>query len=196
MNRQDKIGHLFLFFTGMILLCQCSPRAGKSLLTFFFDGVPETDTLTAISDQVKPLSDSTLTEGETIAMKETNHGLHFPYAERECAVCHDEQSPGSMTEPQPGLCYNCHEDLSATYPYLHGPVAGGYCTTCHDPHSSGNEKLLRVKGDELCFYCHTKEGAVWNEMHKDFDGMGCSGCHNSHGGEDKNILLSFESLTH
>ncbi len=109
-----------------------------------------------------------------------NQGLwiHYPYAERECAACHDEQSLGSMTEPQPGLCYICHEDLTANYTYLHGPVAGGYCTSCHDPHSSKNEKLLRYQGDELCFHCHKKESVYRNEMHEGLDGMACTDCHN------------------
>ncbi len=172
----------------MVLLCQCSPKASKSLLTFFFDGVPVADTMAPASDQVQVNPDSTLQEGEAIALNEPTMWIHDPYGERECAACHDEQSLGSMTEPQPGLCYNCHEDLSSRYVYLHGPVAGGYCTSCHDPHSSGNQKLLRFKGDEQCFHCHKKESVYKNEMHEGLDGMGCADCHNAHGGEDKYIF--------
>lgn len=114
--------------------------------------------------------------------------IHYPYAEKECVACHDEQSLGRMTEPEPGLCYICHEDLSGIYAYLHGPVAGGYCSSCHNPHSSEHESLLRFSGDQLCFHCHTEEDVYRNEMHSDLDGMACTDCHNAHGGEDKYIF--------
>lgn len=188
MKLRGKIWCGFLLLMAAILLCQCSPKASKSLLTFFFDGVPETDTLALapIGGQLNP--DSTLQEGEVLALGEPAMLVHYPYAERECAACHDEQSLGTMTEAQPELCYMCHEDLSANYAYLHGPVAGGYCTSCHDPHSSKNEKLLRYTGDELCFHCHKKESVFRNEMHEGLDGMACADCHNAHGGEDKYIF--------
>ena len=188
MIQQNKIGFGFLLFMAAILLCQCSPKAGKSLVTFFFDGVPEADTLSSTTKQGQQNLDSTLQEVEALALAEPAWLVHYPYAERECAACHNEQSLGTMTETQPELCYMCHEDLSASYAYLHGPVAGGYCTSCHDPHSSKNEKLLRFQGDELCFYCHSKESVYKNEMHEDLDGMACADCHNSHGGEDKYIF--------
>lgn len=183
-----KIWYGFLFIIALILLCQCSPYAGKSLLTFFFDGVPEADTLAGISDQGKVSPDSTTLLGVPIALNEPTMWIHYPYAERECAACHDEQSLGNMTEEQPGLCFICHEDFSANYTHLHGPVAGGFCTSCHDPHSSKNEKLLRFTGDDLCFHCHKKESVYRNEMHEGLDGMGCADCHNPHGGEDRYIF--------
>lgn len=188
MNRKGKIWCGFLLLMAAILLCQCSPKTGKSLLTFFFDGVPEADTLNPVSMQEQVDPDSTLLDGEALALGKSSMLFHYPYAEKECAACHDEQSLGKMTQAQPGLCYMCHEDLSANYAYLHGPLAGGYCTACHDPHSSKNEKLLRFQGDELCFYCHKKESVYRNEMHEGLDEMACTDCHNAHGGEDKYIF--------
>ena len=188
MKQASKIWCGLLLITGAFLLCQCSPKAGKSLLTFFFDGVPESDTLAADLSQGQARPDPTLQEGEVLALDVPELWLHYPYAERECAACHDEQSLGDMTETQPGLCYMCHEDFSARFTYLHGPVAGGYCTSCHDPHSAKNEKLLRYQGDELCFHCHKKESVFRNEMHEGLDGMACADCHNSHGGEDKYLF--------
>ncbi|MEA3462326.1 MAG: cytochrome c3 family protein [Bacteroidota bacterium] len=132
--------------------------------------------------------DSTLVSEDEIALLDTEGSLHYPFGEGECASCHNEHSLGSMIEPQPALCYICHEDLAEQYNYLHGPVAGGYCSACHDPHRSTNEKLLRYSGEELCFYCHKAESVRNNEMHQDLEGMLCTDCHNPHGGEDKYIF--------
>jgi len=188
MKRQRKIGFGCIFYAGMILLCQCSPYAGGRLLTFFFDGVPEADTAPVVSKPGAEVFDSIPDQAGAMALNEAAMRIHDPYAEKECSACHDEHSLGSMTEPQPGLCYLCLEDLSEKYACLHGPVAGGYCTACHDPHSSKNEKLLKFKGDELCFYCHQEKHVFRNEMHEGLDGMACSDCHNSHGGEQKFLI--------
>lgn len=188
MKRAAKIYIGFLLVSGMILLCRCSPQVGNSLLTFFFDGVPENDTIMLVADQSSIQADSTMQKEEEASAEEQTVWIHYPYAEKECAACHDQQSLGSMTEPEPGLCYICHEDLSANYVYLHGPVAGGYCSACHNPHSSENEKLLRFSGDQLCFYCHAENDVYKNEMHEGLDGMACTDCHNPHGGEDKFIF--------
>ncbi len=114
--------------------------------------------------------------------------VHTVLKTGKCSSCHDQNSLGNMLEPQPGLCYMCHEDLSTLYKTLHGPVAGGYCTSCHDPHRSENEKLLKYTGEQLCFYCHKAESVYKNEMHQDLEGMECIDCHNPHGGEDKYIF--------
>jgi predicted CXXCH cytochrome family protein len=172
-----------------MLFGQCSRHTGNSLLTFFFDGVPEVDS-TALAFQ-----DTTSVPGDSItqALGLPNSGspgmlVHYPYEERECAACHDPNSLGSMLEPQPDLCYMCHEDFSRSYTYLHGPVAGGYCTSCHNPHLSEKEHLLRFTGEKLCYHCHRKERVLKSEMHADLDGMECIDCHNAHGGEDNYIF--------
>jgi predicted CXXCH cytochrome family protein len=174
---------------GMTLLVQCSPHAGKSVLHFFFDGVPETDSsYLAGIDTGRVSPDTVAYSQELLVLKDPENHRHYPYEERECASCHDEKSLGNMLEPQPGLCYICHEDLAESYSYLHGPVAGGYCTACHDPHQSENEHLLKLSGEALCFYCHREEDVLKNEMHQDLDGMPCMDCHNPHGGDDKYIF--------
>ena len=93
-----------------------------------------------------------------------------------------------MLEPEPALCYMCHEDLTSVYPVLHGPVGGGYCTACHDPHSSKAGSLLRFNGRDLCLYCHVEKEVLKNEIHEGLEEMACSDCHNPHGGEDMNFL--------
>lgn len=189
MIHPGKIWFGILVTGGLLLLSQCSPHAGKSVLRVFFDGVPEPDSTATVLENSGSVQSDTSASAETIiALAIAENSVHYPYDERDCAVCHNEQSLGSMVEPQPGLCYICHEDLSEQYSYLHGPVAGGYCTACHDPHMSGNQNLLRITGDELCLHCHEKESVLRNEMHEGLEGMLCTDCHNPHGGEDKYIF--------
>lgn len=189
MNRPAKIWFGMLTVVALILLSQCSPYAGTSMLHFLFDGVPLADSSLANKGELGDLpTDSSLYADGGALSTLPDHYIHYPYEERECASCHDEQSLGSMVESQPGLCYMCHEDLAEQYQYLHGPVAGGYCTSCHNPHDSENEHLLRMTGDALCFYCHEAESVLKNEMHEGLEGMFCTDCHNPHGGEDKYIF--------
>ena len=187
MDRKQHIIILLLFI--VVLFEQCSPRSGRSLLTFFFDGVPVKDTCDLLlSASVANPADSLTPLADENAIVVAQGIVHYPYQERECSSCHNERSLGHMVEPEPDLCYLCHEDLGESFKYLHGPVAGGYCTSCHDPHQSENKKLLRFKGQALCFYCHDQARLLKTEMHVDLDGMACSDCHHPHGGEDRFIL--------
>jgi predicted CXXCH cytochrome family protein len=174
---------------GIALLSHCSPHAGKSVLHFFFDGVPADDSIqVAPTDQGTTLPVQEAHTQELAAIPEKLIHMHYPYKEQECASCHDELSLGRMVESQPGLCYTCHEDYGDSFGYLHGPVAGGYCTACHDPHQSEKDHLLRFSGNALCYYCHKEESVLENDMHADLDGMLCMDCHHPHGGEDKYIF--------
>jgi predicted CXXCH cytochrome family protein len=173
----------------MALVNQCSPQVGKSVLRIFFDGVPEADSASLAGNElVDQGPDTGIDSTDVIASQDREVFVHYPYGEQECSSCHDELSIGNMVEPEPGLCYTCHENLGETYSYLHGPVAGGYCTACHDPHRSKNEHLLKLTGAALCFYCHMEESVRRNEMHRDLEGMQCMDCHNPHGGDDKYIF--------
>ena len=190
MGKSSGTAGLLVVVAGILVtLYQCAPGTGRSLLTVFFDGVPEEDSLVAgaapdtlaLEPAAGQASPGTAEAGPSLV-------VHYPYAERECGSCHDPGSLGRMLEPQPELCYMCHEELGSVYPVLHGPVGGGYCTACHDPHSSPGPALLRITGQELCFYCHAEEDVLKNEVHGDLDGMACTDCHNPHGGEDQFIL--------
>lgn len=170
---------IFIFISGIIFL-SCSKEIQYKTLTFFFDGVPDTtvtvskkDTLVAVASQ--PM--------ENMVMKapETNKVVHPPYRERACENCHSE---GSLTLPQPQLCYQCHDDFATKYAYVHGPVGGGYCTACHHPHM-GEKYLLLRKGHDLCLFCHDKEMVFKNEVHSDIGDTYCTECHNPHGGQEK-----------
>jgi len=189
MNRPGNIWSAILITAGLVLLSQCSPYAGKGVLHFFFDGVPEGDSTSLLSENPEGIvPDSSGNSEEMLALSDPEGLIHYPYGEGECSSCHNEQALGNMVESQPGLCYICHEDLAGQYSYLHGPVAGGYCTACHDPHRSENEKLLKLTDEALCFYCHEAKSVLGNEMHEDLEGMLCTDCHNPHGGEDKYIF--------
>lgn len=189
MKHPGKIWTGFFIIGGMILLCRCSPYAGKSVLHFFFDGVPESDSISLLSsDSELDTIDSKASSEEILATSDPDAFIHYPFGERECESCHNELALGSMVELQPGLCYICHEDLGTQFSYLHGPVAGGYCTACHDPHRALNAKLLKRTGEMLCFYCHEDKSVLANEVHEDLDGMLCLDCHHPHGGEDKYIF--------
>jgi predicted CXXCH cytochrome family protein len=168
---------------------QCSPRTGQKMITFFFDGVPGTDS-TSIQSTADSLEMELLPDPAATGLSGTASAMvvHYPYGERECETCHDAGSLGSMVEPQPDLCYLCHDNYMNSYAVLHGPVAGGYCTSCHDPHMSPEAKLLRFTGQPLCYYCHQQEDVKRNEMHSDLEGMACTDCHNPHGGEDRTFL--------
>ena len=170
-------------------LChQCSPGINRSLLTFFFDGVPQSDTTDAIPLQSGQPEDTTLLAEESTSRATMFQTVHYPYGERECAMCHDENARGNMVVPEPDLCYICHEDFSDTYNYVHGPAAGGYCTACHDPHMSKEQHLLKRTGQPLCLFCHDETAVFKNEIHEGLGDISCMECHNPHGGEDRFIF--------
>jgi predicted CXXCH cytochrome family protein len=130
-----------------------------------------------------------LASGEAVTEEQLSSlVIHYPYEVRACDICHDPNSLGKMVEPEPGLCYICHDDYKNRYPWLHGPVAGGYCTSCHDPHTSKQAKLLKFTGHALCYFCHREEDVLKSELHTDLGEMACTDCHNPHGGEDHLIL--------
>jgi predicted CXXCH cytochrome family protein len=186
--RTTYTGLLMLIAVG-VLVSACSPQAGKRMITFFFDGVPAADSSRVeVPDEAALLADSSISGEPAPGRQMASVVVHYPYGERECDICHNPDALGTMVEPEPGLCYLCHEDFNDSYAWVHGPAAGGYCTSCHDPHTSQEEKLLRMTGPSLCFYCHLEPDVLKNEMHADLDGMACTDCHNPHGGEDHLIL--------
>jgi predicted CXXCH cytochrome family protein len=155
-------------------------------LTFFFDGVPDTTKkeLPVISDSLKTANVATMQDASVIEAK-SEYVFHPPYSEGQCENCHNN---GSLTMPQPQLCYQCHEDFSKKFAYLHGPVAGGYCTSCHHPHMAKEKKLLTRTGQDLCLYCHESKDVLKNENHSGIGETKCTECHNPHGGTDKFIF--------
>jgi predicted CXXCH cytochrome family protein len=171
------------------LLVSCTPRLSNNFLTFFFDGVPSHDTLKNPAGTENKNADNVTAEFRpTPIVENKDYTVHYPYQEKECFSCHDENSKSELILPQPDLCYTCHNDFSKTYKYVHGPVAGGSCTSCHNVHMSKEKKLLIRTGQKLCLYCHDSKSVSKNEAHKDIADTECMLCHNPHGGENKFIL--------
>ena len=171
-----------IIILGCFLLVACAPKARYNVLSFLFDGVPdlELEVYVAPGDSLLLTSlsaDSMLAE---ISVKPSIF-YHYPYQEKECMMCHNPESVGSLMSPEPDLCYLCHEDFSYSFANLHGPVEAGYCSICHEPHMSKYEKLLQLRGNGLCLKCHVEFKDKQPEFHHPVDDNNCVTCHNPHG---------------
>ncbi len=186
-----KLNFITGLLFGIIVLSMfgCNKSSQHQILTVFFDGVEP------INEVAKVGEDSTSTDG-TVNIKSTKqilpaniqYYLHSPFEDRSCESCHYTMGSNRLNQPQPQLCYDCHDDFQEEYTELHGPVASGNCTACHNPHKSQNEKLLVVEIEKLCVYCHETGDVSNNQSHKDLGSVNCISCHNSHGGETLNML--------
>jgi predicted CXXCH cytochrome family protein len=159
------------------------------MLTFFFDGVPSGDSIKSEADanRINENDSSKVFRSGPFA-ENSGYTIHYPYREKECASCHDENNKSELVMAMPALCYTCHDDFSKTYKYVHGPVSTGYCTSCHNPHMSKEKKLLIRTGQQLCLFCHDIKAVMKNQEHKDIADTECTLCHNPHGGENRFIL--------
>jgi len=180
---------LFIILATTVLISGCATQKGHRVLTLFFDGVPERSA-TGSPKLADSLVLSEMEYADTLSgqILEPATIVHFPYQVNECYSCHDANAVGNLLEPEPELCYQCHEDFNIAYEYLHGPVAGGYCTSCHDPHRSKTNKLLKRSGQELCNFCHNQNSSFNYELHEGLEEMSCTECHNPHGGSDGSLM--------
>ncbi len=115
---------------------------------------------------------------------------HPPFAEGSCDVCHDAPGSTKLSEPQPQVCLNCHEDLERQLKLasVHAPARDGQCTACHNPHTSNNEKLLLADTTALCRKCHDLKPA--GNLHAPFANGQCMNCHAPHGSAEPSLLVS------
>lgn len=189
MNLNRKKNKVFLLIG--LLVVSCSPKISHNVLSFFFDGLPDP----IVSSDITPIdtlnNNDTQTKISTLGIpSRPSLFFHYPYQEKECMSCHDENSIGNLTMPEPDLCYMCHEDFNNEFKFLHGPVSAGYCTLCHEPHMSETEKLLVKPGQDLCIFCHNSKNILNNEPPTETEDSDCINCHNPHGGNEKNLFLS------
>lgn len=177
-----RFGILYIFVICLFMVISCSPIQQYKVLSFVFDGVPNPMALDGDTSVVE-VSNTNVLQPALKNKPIDRVFVHEPFESRNCENCH-MQGKSELQEPEPSLCYMCHEDMTEKYTYLHGPVAGGYCTECHNPHKSKIDKLLLREGQSLCLSCHVKTDVLNNENHEGIDEMNCIECHNPHGGED------------
>ncbi|MEN8118801.1 MAG: cytochrome c3 family protein [Bacteroidota bacterium] len=177
----------YLFFLFVLIssyFIACSPQKSYKVLSFLFDGVPEPspDKLVELNDTVYQ------TDSVVIASNRISQPLmfyHSPYKKKECTICHDRNSMDKTVEPQPKLCYKCHDNYNDKFEFIHGPVGGGYCTSCHNAHKSKSDHLLLRSSQQLCIHCHDSILVFKNRYHLNNDISNCIECHNPHGGENR-----------
>lgn len=125
--------------------------------------------------------------------------IHKPSG-KSCLACHesngkphpsDKAEGFKLTEKLPGLCYQCHDDLSEGKS-VHPPVKKGDCLDCHEVHSSKNQKLTFASSPEVCFFCHSeleKKADASGHVHSAIrEGNSCLTCHSPHQSSQTRLL--------
>ena len=185
--------YLFFVFVNMVFfVSSCSPQKSYVLLSFFFDGVPDPNIseLVVFPDSILVADTSNVIIASNIVVRPL-FVSHAPYSERKCGNCHDRGNMGKTIEPQPQLCYKCHNNFEKEYKSTHGPVGGGHCTACHEPHKSKSENLLISPAQKLCISCHDSSLVYNSDFHVDNLITECLECHNPHGGENRFVLQAW-----
>ncbi len=157
----------------------CNTASGHRVLSFFFDGVPEPGSAPA----ARRTGDLRVTSP---AVRPADFTQHQPYAEKNCAACHDAQAMNRLVAPGEQLCFQCH-DLGKAKRYVHGPIAGGGCLVCHDPHRSQYRHLLVSDSVGFCLRCHDRAALRPVEGHAAEAGQ-CTDCHDAHMSDQRYLL--------
>ena len=182
----------------LITGCSSSSPSKQKWLSFFFDGVPESDSgktnLVAKAGPAVPSSDPEAKEPIAPAAGSTNKVatgpalvLHQPYAEEQCSECHDMRSGMRLKAKPKDLCFTCHDDFLEKAVVKHSPVENGECLSCHDPHQAPNKKLLTKAGKALCFDCHDDPAEKSKFVHSGLED--CYACHTPHAGPEEKLLV-------
>jgi predicted CXXCH cytochrome family protein len=191
--RSASFGLMLLVFFGMFIL-SCDEVERHKTLTFFFDGVP-------------PLGPQSLQEefpdANSLEAAQTGQApvwyVHEP--RKDCSNCHTKRKQRSFSSqtyliaPVPKLCYNCHDDYTASAAFVHGPVAVGQCLFCHNPHKSKIKYLLTASEPGLCYQCHDKNTIELIAAHLPKQLSSCTDCHNPHASSAKALLKGTSSQT-
>ena len=185
-----KLYQVILVFSFLIVSQSCNTEKHYKTLSIFFDGVPQQqipDTTSIIETRtLRQANETSLTKGTA---DDSPYGsVHPDYQDKECGNCHEASFSNELSEQQPEMCYQCHDDFSDKFQSLHGPVAAGFCTTCHFPHKSDHEALLVMPIKELCQHCHVPGDVNKNEAHKEISQVSCINCHDPHGGATASLL--------
>ena len=184
---KNKITYVFLLVS-LIILYSCSSGSTNDVLNFLFDGVPSTDTLKTLNEQVVN-SDTTLILAKNNSKTSTpKFILHAPYEEKMCESCHDIKASYKKIMSLPELCYQCHDDFQSTFKNIHYPIEAGECNSCHHPHQAKLAKLLLKSVRELCADCHDLDDLLSGDIHSGIDDTDCTECHDPHGSDDSSFM--------
>lgn len=194
LRKNKSVRYFLISFVLLVLsICffsSCSYQSSRSVLSFFFDGVPDTTSQQKNHITITEV-DSVIQEEKVIPAKEQEPKIveysHVPFKEGECNDCHNLSDGSDLLKPQPDLCYECHEDFSKKR-YVHGPVAVGYCLTCHNAHKSTNQFLIIRKGQSLCTFCHTEKIEIAGDNHPIIGEEICWTCHSPHSSENQYLI--------
>ena len=201
--RGDKDRYILLFRIGLaslglmmlaLFVVSCDEVDRHKTLTFFFDGVPPLESEGPQGAYVEPGSQELVQTGQSPAWY-----VHEP--RKDCSNCHSKRKQRSFTPqthliaPIPKLCYNCHDDFTATASFVHGPVAVGQCLFCHEPHKSKIEHLLVTPEPGLCYLCHDINTIELIPAHLPKQLSSCTDCHNPHSSSAKGLLKDGSSQT-
>ncbi len=115
----------------------------------------------------------------------------------DCHKIHQGANPvkKSLKQPEPGLCYSCHQEYQAKASFpSHHPLKEGKmtCSSCHQPHGS-TKKLLKSdeRPNDLCYTCHARYQGPFVFEHSPVE-EDCMICHDPHGSVANNLLKQNE----
>ncbi len=122
-----------------------------------------------------------------------------------CTDCHDPHRGSALPEGGSRLvrmnesCLKCHMQQAGPFVFEHEALRDG-CLSCHNPHGSVNNKLLRVRNQNLCLQCHFQQQTTAGQLliggrdHAAFVQRGTcwsAGCHEAVHGSHVNRSLRF-----
>lgn len=130
--------------------------------------------------------------GKHVVYQRSAHGK----SNVSCIRCHSIHSAREpkhlLTNAQPDLCFQCHEDQRSQFsaPFRHEVKGLVLCTDCHEAHGSFGEQLQRspTQQDIICTKCHTEMAGPFEYEHAIIKTEGCTACHFSHGGSTSHML--------
>jgi predicted CXXCH cytochrome family protein len=163
-----------------LLISGCAPSTRYKVLSFFFDGVTDPDSV----EKKKPALDWKK-KGKDKKQERKVYGQHGPFAAKMCEGCHVRGS-NALVVPIEQLCLNCHT-LQIEKKWIHGPLIAGGCRICHEPHGSGNPYLLVSESERFCFHCHNERDVLKNPVHSDLNAV-CTSCHDAHASDNEYLL--------
>ena len=175
----------------LLLVAGCSGPAKQKWLSTIFDGVPVPGAATN-APQAKTAVAAQPTNAvaqQTPVAQAPKPYMHPPYANRQCAECHQAQTSQKMPGKGAAVCFQCHKDTLAAGKVKHQPVENGECTSCHNPHQASNTNLLVQLPPALCAQCHDPFPKTAKSKHQPVENGECLYCHNPHSSNSKGLLL-------